>query len=78
MNDRKTVDLEDGWSHMQVGVYCDLHMHIGVCCFALQRRHFGLCKTSFTPQTGITKLKKLLEGENESSFNAEQYMMLYT
>ena len=29
-------------------------------------------------QSGITKLKKLLEGENESSFNAEQYMMLYT
>ena len=31
-----------------------------------------------TVQSGITKLKKLLEGENESSFNAEQYMMLYT
>lgn len=30
------------------------------------------------PQTGITKLIRILEGENESQFNAEQYMRLYT
>lgn len=29
-------------------------------------------------QSGIGKLKRLLEGEDETSFNAEQYMMLYT
>lgn len=29
-------------------------------------------------ETGITKLKRLLEGEAEEQFNAEQYMMLYT
>ncbi|DBA74791.1 TPA: Cullin-1 [Trebouxia sp. C0005] len=45
MNERRVVDLEDGWSHMA---------------------------------SGISKLKRLLEGENETSFNAEQYMMLYT
>lgn len=34
-------------------------------------RFFGL-------QRGINKLIRLLEGETESQFNAEQYMMLYT
>jgi hypothetical protein len=29
-------------------------------------------------QRGIGKLIRLLEGEMESQFNAEQYMMLYT
>jgi cullin 1 len=29
-------------------------------------------------QRGIDKLIRLLEGETESQFNAEQYMMLYT
>ena len=30
------------------------------------------------PQKGIKKLKRLLEGEEEEQFSAEQYMMLYT
>jgi hypothetical protein len=29
-------------------------------------------------QNGIQKLIRLLEGQPESQFNAEQYMMLYT
>ena len=29
-------------------------------------------------QNGIMKLRKLLEGEKEEQFTAEQYMMLYT
>jgi cullin 1 len=29
-------------------------------------------------QTGITKLIRLLEGEPEDQFNAEQYINLYT
>jgi hypothetical protein len=29
-------------------------------------------------QQGIQKLIRLLEGQQESQFNAEQYMMLYT
>ena len=29
-------------------------------------------------QKGIHKLKRLLEGEAEEQFNAEQYMHLYT
>jgi hypothetical protein len=29
-------------------------------------------------QKGIMKLRKLLEGEEEEQFTAEQYMMLYT
>ncbi|CAB80750.1 putative cullin-like 1 protein [Arabidopsis thaliana] len=29
-------------------------------------------------QTGITKLKRILEGLNEPAFDSEQYMMLYT
>jgi len=29
-------------------------------------------------QKGITKLKNILEGEEEEQFSAEQYMMLYT
>jgi cullin 1 len=29
-------------------------------------------------QQGIQKLIRLLEGQPESQFNAEQYMMLYT
>lgn len=31
-----------------------------------------------TLQQGIQKLIRLLEGQPESQFNAEQYMMLYT
>ena len=30
------------------------------------------------PQAGINKLIRILEGENESQFTAEQYMQLYT
>jgi len=45
MNDRKTIDLEQGWDFMQ---------------------------------KGITKLKNLLEGLEETQFNSEDYMMLYT
>jgi hypothetical protein len=33
---------------------------------------------SVVSQQGINKLIRLLEGEQESQFNAEQYMMLYT
>lgn len=29
-------------------------------------------------QTGITKLKRILEGLPEPAFDSEQYMMLYT
>ena len=75
MNERKTVDLEDGWSHMQVGICCDLqHLQSQSSLKAV----LGPAITSLALQSGITKLKKLLEGEQESSFNAEQYMMLYT
>jgi cullin 1 len=43
--DRKPIDLADGWQFMQ---------------------------------NGINKLIKILEGEPEDQFNAEQYMNLYT
>lgn len=29
-------------------------------------------------QKGVTKLKRLLEGEDEASFDADLYMQLYT
>ncbi|KAK9281175.1 hypothetical protein L1049_004070 [Liquidambar formosana] len=45
MNDRKTIDLEQGWEFME---------------------------------KGITKLRKILEGQPETQFNSEDYMMLYT
>lgn len=40
-------------------------------------------RTPLTPflymtQTGIQKLIRILEGEQETNINAEQYMMLYT
>ena len=34
--------------------------------------------TSWPKQKGIQKLIRLLEGEPEDQFNAEQYMHLYT
>ncbi|MCI71703.1 cullin-1-like, partial [Trifolium medium] len=43
--DRKTIDLDQGWAHMQ---------------------------------SGITKLKRILEGLPEPQFSSEEYMMLYT
>ncbi|KAJ8444726.1 hypothetical protein Cgig2_030400 [Carnegiea gigantea] len=45
MNDRKVIELEQGWDFME---------------------------------TGITKLKRILEGLPEPPFNSEDYMMLYT
>jgi cullin 1 len=45
MNDRRPIELEEGWETMQ---------------------------------RGITKLKRLLEGEPEEQFNVEEYMNLYT
>ncbi|KAL8121586.1 cullin-1 [Apium graveolens] len=45
MNERKTIDLDNGWEFMQ---------------------------------KGITKLKKILEGQPEPQFSSEDYMMLYT
>ncbi|CAJ2632066.1 unnamed protein product [Trifolium pratense] len=43
--DRKTIELDKGWAHMQ---------------------------------SGITKLKRILEGLPEPQFSSEEYMMLYT
>uniref|UniRef100_A0A7N0UQR0 Cullin family profile domain-containing protein n=1 Tax=Kalanchoe fedtschenkoi TaxID=63787 RepID=A0A7N0UQR0_KALFE len=45
MNERKTIELEQGWEYMQ---------------------------------SGITKLKNILEGLPEPQFSSEDYMMLYT
>uniref|UniRef100_A0A7N0UII2 Cullin-1 n=1 Tax=Kalanchoe fedtschenkoi TaxID=63787 RepID=A0A7N0UII2_KALFE len=45
MNERKTIELDQGWEYMQ---------------------------------SGITKLKNILEGLPEPQFNSEDYMMLYT
>lgn len=42
------------------------------CCAAF------ICHTHPSLQQGIQKLIRLLEGQPESQFNAEQYMMLYT
>lgn len=45
MNQRKIIELEEGWVFMQ---------------------------------KGITKLKRILEGQPEPQFSSEEYMMLYT
>ncbi|KAL3634597.1 Cullin-1 [Castilleja foliolosa] len=45
MNQRNTIDLDQGWDFMQ---------------------------------NGITKLKRILEGQPEPQFSSEDYMMLYT
>ena len=42
MNERKTVDLEDGWSHMQVGVCCYLQ-HAYRVALASQNKRGGGC-----------------------------------
>lgn len=44
-------------------------------CFQACLLHDTAC---FDAQKGIMKLRKLLEGEEEEQFTAEQYMMLYT
>lgn len=70
MDNKKTVELEEGWNHMAVSE--------APCVLASIFAKLSLTTKSNDVQTGITKLKRLLEGEDETSFNAEQYMMLYT
>lgn len=41
-------------------------------------RRSPACSPPLGAQKGIKKLKRLLEGEQEEQFNAEQYMHLYT
>ena len=69
MNERRTVELDEGWNHMAVSSLFD-------CAgSSLNSSPFDF---DIWMQSGIGKLKRLLEGEDETSFNAEQYMMLYT
>lgn len=76
MADKKPIELEEGWSSMQVrppeaagALAC---MREVLPSLTRARSRCG------SPQHGIVKLIRLLEGEKESQFNAEQYMMLYT
>ena len=72
--DKKPIGLEEGWGTVRA---C-------VCCAS----QFRLSAVSPPPdppplaraqmQTGIEKLIRILEGEQEEQFNAEQYMNLYT
>jgi hypothetical protein len=73
MADKKPIELEEGWASMQVRAGSCAGRAIPPCCALLltPRRPTVL-------QRGIDKLIRLLEGETESQFNAEQYMMLYT
>ena len=70
--DKKPIGLEEGWGTVRA------------CCAS----QFRLSAVSPPPdppplaraqmQTGIEKLIRILEGEQEEQFNAEQYMNLYT
>ena len=72
MQDRKPIDLEGGWSFMQVRDYSQV-VSRGVF------QAYLVTDTGWSAaQDGIMKLRKLLEGESAEQFTAEQYMMLYT
>lgn len=70
MADKKPIELEEGWASMQV--------HSTPACMHGMRELVAYHSGSVALQQGINKLIRLLEGEQESQFNAEQYMMLYT
>ena len=62
-----------------------LRRRVPCCCWmCLQpllssaQQHLPCYKRSFLLQHGIAKLKRILEGEGESNFDAEMYMRLYT
>lgn len=63
------MELEEGWSQMQVRC---MARPMSSC------RRAGASDRLVALQNGINKLIRLLEGEPEAQFNAEQYMMLYT
>ena len=46
--------------------------------FKMERKTIDLDQGWDYMQTGITKLKRILEGLPEPQFDSEQYMMLYT
>jgi len=66
--EKRPIGLEEGWSTMQV--QCDLSRWY-------PRRSDARSAPS-RAQDGVTKLVRILEGEKEEQFNAEQYMGLYT
>ena len=70
MADRKPIELAEGWSFMQV-------MLQSAFLNGVNLQHIEPCRLSLL-QNGINKLIRLLEGEPEEQFNAEQYMNLYT
>ena len=67
------MELEEGWAHMQVSVPLRAPGRPSWPCPRLPASHAHLLL-----QAGIEKLIRILEGEQESSINAQQYMMLYT
>ena len=73
MQERKIIELEGGWSFMEVSSAQDTDSAISACW-----KGCGAHRSIVWVQKGITKLKNILEGEEKDQFTAEQYMMLYT
>lgn len=84
---RRVIQLEEGWRDMDVRAAQYLAWRRPIARQRRQRPRFdpasGVDPATTLPRTlhvqaGINKLKRILEGEEEEQFNAEQYMMLYT
>ena len=88
MADRKPIELEEGWASMQVR---ELGRRRGLRRLnrastvrramqgaATLRALVCFSRAPAPQQDGIGKLIRLLEGDEEQQFSAQQYMMLYT
>ena len=72
---RPPVELEEGWDNMRVSLGSGVLPSSEFCASSSATS----CVLARCAQTGIEKLKRLLEGDrDEPQFNAEQYMSLYT
>lgn len=71
MGERKPIELEAGWSYMEVSKWL-----LGAKKYCVSSE---CTNHSFVVlQSGIRKLIRLLEKEPEEQFKPDLYMMLYT